>query len=160
MLSLKKNELTGIVGRTFIGDQGVKNVSLSNNNLHFGNGLTTEINYGHFLMAIRLPNLTLEVPVVVDWDQDLQFAANSAPGNYRSYFVTPSLRANALATTGVSPWVSFGSGVGQFSPSSELEFGEKKPNGGSTNGMPNLAVDTGKSRQHNINVGGGVVWQF
>ena len=184
----QKNELTGIIGRTFISDQGVKNVSLSNNNLHFGNGLTFEVNYGHFLMGNTLAHLTFEVPVVVDWDQDLQFAANSVPGNYRSYFVTPSLRANAFATTSVSPWISLGGGVGRFSPNSQLEFGGKNPNGGSTTGVfqvgigldvklwrslsargevrdfwsgtPTLGVDTGKSRQHNFNVGGGVIWHF
>lgn len=45
----QKNELTGIIGRTFISDQGVQGVSLANNNLHFGNGLTFEVNYGAFL---------------------------------------------------------------------------------------------------------------
>lgn len=49
----QKNELTGIIGRTFVSDQGVKGVSLANNNLHFGNGLTFEANYGRFLMGIR-----------------------------------------------------------------------------------------------------------
>jgi len=27
-------------------------------------------------------------------------------------------------------------------------------------GTPNAGVDTGKCRQHNIDAGGGVVWQF
>ena len=27
-------------------------------------------------------------------------------------------------------------------------------------GMPDILVDTGKSRQHNYFVGGGVVWRF
>jgi hypothetical protein len=27
-------------------------------------------------------------------------------------------------------------------------------------GTPNILVDTGKSRQHNYFVGGGVVWRF
>jgi hypothetical protein len=123
----QKNELTGIIGRTFVSDQGVKGFSLANNNLHFGSGLTFEVNYGHFLLGNTFAHLTFEVPVVVNWDQDLQFDANVVPGNYRSYFVTPSLRANAFATTGVSPWVSFGGGIGRFSPSSQLESGGKNP---------------------------------
>jgi hypothetical protein len=110
----------------------VQGVSLANNNLHFGNGLTFQANYGRFLMGNTFVHQTFEVPVAFDWDQDLQFDQNVVPGNYRSYFVTPSLRANAFATTGVSPWVSFGGGVGRFSPSSQLEFGGKNPNGGST----------------------------
>jgi hypothetical protein len=148
----------------------MKGFSLANNNVHFGNGLT------------------FEAPVVFDFDQDLQFDANVVPGNYRSYFATRSLRANAFATTGVSPWVIFGGGVGRFSPSSQLEFGGKNPNRESTTGVfqmgigqdvklwrslkargevrdfwsgtPSLGVDTGKSRQHNFNVGSGVIWQF
>ncbi|HEU0368745.1 MAG TPA: hypothetical protein VFR42_06030 [Candidatus Acidoferrum sp.] len=47
----QKNELTGIIGRTFISDQGVKNVNLFNNNVHAGAGLTFEVNYGRHLMG-------------------------------------------------------------------------------------------------------------
>lgn len=32
----QKNELTGIIGRTFVSDQGVKNINLFDNNMHFG----------------------------------------------------------------------------------------------------------------------------
>jgi len=80
----QKNELTGMVGRTFVSDQGVKGVSLANHNRRFGNGLTFEVNYGHFLMGNTFTHLTFEVPGVVDWDQDLQFDANVVPGNYRA----------------------------------------------------------------------------
>jgi hypothetical protein len=71
--------------------------------------------------------------------------------------------------------------------SSQLEFGEESQRGSTSgvfqlgigldvklwrslkvrgevrdfwSGTPTLGVDTGKSRQHNFNVGGGVVWQF
>ena len=184
----QKNELTGIVGRTFVSDQGVTGFNLTNNNLHFGNGLTFEVDYGRHIMGNGLNRLTFEVPAVFNFDQDLQFGANVVPANYRSYFVTPAIRANAFATTGVSPWVSIGGGVGRFSPSSQLEFGGKNPNGGSTTGVfqlglgldvrlwrsfslrgevrdfwsgtPDLGVTTGKSRQHNFNAGGGIIWHF
>jgi hypothetical protein len=92
------------------------------------------------MMGNTFAHLTFEVPVVVNWDQNLQFDGNVIPGNYRSYFVTPSLRANAFATTGVSPWVSFGGGVGRFSPSSQREFGGKNPNGGSTTGVFQMGI--------------------
>jgi len=101
-------------------------------------------------------------------------------------FVTPSLRANAFATTGVSPWVSIGGGVGRFWLATRIWREESQR--GSTSGVfqlgigldvklwrslkvrgevrdfwsgtPTLGVDTGKRRQHNFNVGGGVVWQI
>jgi len=145
------------------------------------------VNYGHFLIGNTFAHLTFEVPVV-DWDQDLQFDANVIPGNYRAYFVTHRYGQTPLRPQVCRPGVSIGGGVGRFSPSSQLEFGGKNPNGGSTTGVfqlgigldvrlwrslklrgevrdfwsgtPNLGVNTGKSRQHNFNVGGGVVWQF
>ena len=184
----QKNELTGIIGRTFVSDQGVKNVNLFNNNVHFGKGVTFEVNYGRRLMGEGFGRLTFEVPVVFNFDTDLNFAANSVPEAYSSYFVTPSLRGNIFASTGVSPWISFGGGVGHFSPSSQLEFGGSSSAKGSTTGVfqagigldvrlkprlslrgeardfwsgsPNLLVDTGKTRQHNYFVGGGVIWRF
>ena len=184
----QKNELAGIIGRTFISDQGVKNFSLANNNLHSGNGLTFEVDYGRHLLGNGLTRLTFEVPVLVNIDEDLQFDANVVPKDYRSYFITPSIRANVFGGTAVSPWVSLGGGVGHFSPNSALEFGGKNPNGGNTvgvmqigvgldvrfwrsfsvrgevrdfwSGTPNLGVVTGNSRQHNYNVGGGVMWRF
>jgi hypothetical protein len=99
--------------------------------------------------------------------------------------VTPSLRANAFATTAISPWV--GGAIGRFSPSDQLEFGGPSGAKSSTTGVmqigvgldvrltphfrlrggardfwsgtPDILVDTGKSRQHNYFVGG-VVWRF
>jgi hypothetical protein len=184
----QKNELTGIIGRTFISDQGVKNVNLFNNDVHFGKGLTFEVNYGRHLMGEGFAQLTFEVPAVFNFDEDLNFAANSVPEAYSSFFITPSLRGNIFASTAISPWISFGGGVGHFSPSSQLEFGGPSNAKGSTNGVfqagigldvrlkprwtlrgeardfwsgsPDLLVDTGKSRQHNYFVGGGVVWRF
>jgi hypothetical protein len=184
----QKNELTGIVGRTFISDQGVANANLFNNDVHFGKGLTFEVNYGRHLMGEGFTRLTFEVPAVFDLDEDLNFAANSVPSSYRSFFVTPALRANVFAVTAISPWVSVGGGIGRFSPSSNLEFGGPSHASSSTTGVfqvglgldvrikptislrggvrdfwsgsPNILVDTGKSRQHNYFVGGGVVWRF
>ena len=101
----QKNELTGIVGRVIVSDQGVANAGLFNNNIHFGSGGALEINYGRHIMGSGFTQLTFEVPVLLNFDQDLSFAANSVPEGYRSYFVTPALRANVFATTAVSPWV-------------------------------------------------------
>lgn len=184
----QKNELTGIIGRTFISDQGVKNSNLFNNNVHSGKGWTFEINYGRHLMGENFWRLTFEVPAVFNFDEDLNFAANSVPSSYSSFFVTPSLRVNAFGSTAVSPWVSAGGGIGRFSPADHLEFGGPSGAKSSTTGVmqigvgldvrltphftlrggardfwsgtPDILVDTGKSRQHNYFVGGGVVWRF
>lgn len=122
-------------------------------------------------------------------DEDLNFGMNVIPASYSSFFVTPAARANLFASTAISPWVSFGGGFGHFSESSHLVFfGSNTGQRGTTtgvyqigagldvkvhgklslrgevrdfnSGVPQLNVDTGKSRQHNYYVGGGVVWRF
>ena len=188
----QKNELSGLVGRVFVSDQGVKGISTFDTNLRFGKGLSFEVNYARHLLGGngRVMALTFEVPAVFDPDQDLHFSANVIPGGYKAFFVTPSVRANVFASNAVSPWVSFGGGFGHFSESSQLEFGGA-PNPGQTgttvgviqagfgldvrltssfslrggvrdfySGVPQLNVDTGKSRQHNFFVAGGIVWRF
>ena len=184
----QNNELTGIIGRTFISNQGVKGTNLFDNNVHFGKGLTFEINYGRHIWGEGFTRVTFEVPAVINMDEDLNFAANSVPASYQSYFVTPSLRANVFAITAISPWISAGGGFGHFRPADHLEFGGSSGAKSSTTGVmqigigldvrlksrftlrgeardfwsgtPDILVDTGKSRQHNYLVGGGIVWRF
>ena len=185
----QKNELSGILGRTFISDQGIPGAPSYDPNLHFGNGLTFEVNYARRVMGAGLFSLALEVPFVVDPVEDLHAAQNLIPKQYSSFFVTPAARLNVLPDLAVSPWVSFGGGFGHFSESSTLLFGGANPGKTGTttgvlqaglgldvrlsghfslrgegrdfwSGVPQLNVDTGKSRQHNIFAGGGIVWHF
>jgi hypothetical protein len=185
----EKNELTGIVGRTFVSDQGVIGVPAADTNLHSGNGITFEANYGRRLMDLGIVGLTFEVPFVVNFKQDVHYDVNLVPKDYQSFFVTPAIRANIFPHNGLSPWVSAGGGVGHFRENSTLEFGGTNPGKTSTttgvfqvglgldvrlfrslslrgevrdfySGVPELNVDTGKTRQHNYFVGGGVVWRF
>ncbi|HVO79789.1 MAG TPA: outer membrane beta-barrel protein [Terriglobales bacterium] len=136
-----------------------------------------------------LVTLTFEVPFVFNPDEDLNFGMNVIPESYSSFFVTPAARVNVFASTHVSPWVSFGGGFGHFHESSNLVFFGSNPGkigtttgvfemGGGLDvkltdkfslrgefrdfdsGVPQLNVDTGKTRQHNFFVGGGVVWHF
>ncbi len=122
-------------------------------------------------------------------DEDLHAAQNVVPKQYFSFFVTPAARLNVFPDAGLSPWISFGGGFGHFSESSTLVLGGPNPGKTGTNtgvlqvgvgldvkivrgfslrgeardfwsGVPQLNVDSGKSRQHNIFVGGGVVWHF
>src|SRR5882762_10244029 len=107
-----EEELTGIIGGTFISDQDVRNPNLIDNNLHFGNGLTFQVNYGRHLMGKGFSRF--EVPGVFDWDEKVHFAANLMPGSYSSFLVTPALRANISGAGAVSPWLSAGGGIGHF----------------------------------------------
>jgi hypothetical protein len=185
----QKNELTGILGRTFISDQGIQGAPSYDPDLRFGKGLTFEVNYARRVMGTDLFSLALEVPFLVNPDEDLHAAQNLIPEKYSSYFVTPAARVNIFPLTAVSPWVSFGGGFGHFHESSTLEFGGSNPGKTGTttgvlqagvgldvklfksfrlrgeardfwSGVPQLNVNTGKSRQHNIFVGGGIVWHF
>lgn len=185
----QKNELTGILGRTFISDQGILGAPSSDSNVHFGKGLTYEINYARRVINSGLWSLAAEVPFVNDPDAHVHSALGLTPGKFSSIFITPALRANAFPDQAVSPWVSFGGGFGHFGTSSTLEYGGPNPGKGGTttgvlqagvgldvriighfslrgeardfwSGVPQLNVDTGKNRQHNIFVGGGVVWHF
>ena len=186
----QKNELSGILGRTFTSDQGIPGAPSYDPELRFGKGLTFEVNYARHLMGGDLLSLSLEVPLVVNVDEDLHAAQNVIPKQYSSYFVTPAARLNIFPNQAVSPWVSIGGGFGHFSASSTLEFGGF-PNPGKTgtstgvfqaglgldvrlfkrfslrgevrdfwSGVPQLNVTTDNSRQHNIFVGGGLVWHF
>lgn len=185
----QKNELTGMLGRTFISDQGITGAASFDSNVHFGKGLTYEINYSRRVLDANLWALALEVPFVGNPDEDVHSALGLAPKQFSSIFITPAARVNVFPDQAVSPWISFGGGFGRFNNSSTLEYGGPNPSkGGTTNGVlqagvgldvkiighfrlrgeardfwsgaPPLNVDTGKSRQHNIFVGGGVVFRF
>jgi hypothetical protein len=185
----QKNELTGILGRTFISNQGIPGAPSYDPELRFGNGLTFEVNYARRVVDAGLFSLALEVPFVVDPVEDLHAAQNLIPKQYSSFFVTPAARLNAFPDQAVSPWVSFGGGFGHFSESSTLVFGGPNPGKTGTttgvlqgglgldvrifghfslrgearefwSGVPQLNVNTGKSRQYNLFAGGGVVWHF
>jgi opacity protein-like surface antigen len=183
----QKNELSGLLGRTFISDQGIRGGTFFDNNVHFGNGLTFEVNYSRRVLELGPAAVSIEVPAVVNWDEDLNSDALQVPKNFKSYFVTPSARLNLFANSAVSPWASIGGGIGRFNESSTQVSGVSSKTGTTTgalqvglgldvrvlgrfsvrgevrdfwSGVPQLNVDTGKSRQHNYFVAGGIVWHF
>jgi hypothetical protein len=146
------------------------------------------ITWKEFTLSCSPGGLPCRAPLPQPSNWLLNFAANSVPSSYQSYFVTPSLRANIFATTAISPWISAGGGFGHFRPASHLEFGGTSGAKSTTTGVmqigvgldvrlksrlslrgeardfwsgtPDILVDTGKSRQHNYLVGGGIVWRF
>jgi len=180
----QKNELSGLVGRQFISDQIIPTSTSSDNLLRFGNGLSFEGNIARRVMDGELLAVSLEVPVVFNVDEDVHTHDNPVSPGYRAFFVTPAARLNLFAHTAVSPWVSVGGGLSYFNGSA-TQF---QPKTGTTNGVfqigggldvtlyrkfslrgelrdfwsgvPKLNVSTNQSRQHNLFVGGGVVWHF
>jgi hypothetical protein len=185
----QKNELSGTLGRIFISDRGIVGAPSYDPNLRYGKGFTFEINYARRVLDGPFWSVALEVPFVVNYDEDIHAAQNVVPGDYSTIFITPAARLNLFPEQGVTPWVSFGGGFSHFGESSTLEFGGANPlKGGNTtgvlqlgigldvkligrfrlrgeardfwSGMPNLNANTSSSRQHNILVGAGVVFRF
>ena len=185
-----KNELAGTIGRTFISDVTPPNTNFFDNTIHSGDGLSFEVTYArHLLGNGGFATLSLEVPAMFNLDEDLNYGINVIPKQYSSYFITPSARLKVFADTAVAPWFSIGGGFGHFSESSELLFGGPNPGETGTttgvlqfgggldvkvwnafrirgeirdfdSGVPQLNVDTGKTRQHNLYVGAGIVFHF
>jgi hypothetical protein len=180
----QKNELSGLIGRQFISDQVIPTSTSSDNLLRFGNGLSFEGNIVRHVMDGQLLGLSVELPVVFNVDEDVHTHDNPVSPGYKAVFVTPAARLNLFPQTAVSPWVSVGGGFSHFHGSA-TQFGPKT---GTTNGVfqigggldvtlyhkfslrgelrdfwsgvPKLNVSTNQTRQHNLFVGGGVVWHF
>jgi hypothetical protein len=187
------NQLAGIIGRTFISDQGIPGAIAPNNLIRSGKGLTFEVNYSHRFFGTAIYSVSGEVPAVFNLDEDLD-SGNFVPKDYKQIFVTPAVRVNLFPSTAVSPWVSLGGGFGHFSQNKNLLFYGANPGSSSTTGVleggfgldvnpfqrhrlrrfgfrldvrdfwsgtPDFPLaPTGKSRQHNYFVGGGVIWHF
>ena len=84
----QKNELSGILGRTFISDQGIPGAPSYDPDLRFGKGLTFEVNYARRVMGGEPWSLALEVPFVVNADEHVHTYTNSSLG-YHSYLSLP-----------------------------------------------------------------------
>jgi len=187
----QKNELTGIVGRTFISDQGISGVNAPTVNpfVRSGKGITFEVNYSRYFIFNPVYAVSGEVAAAANLDEDLNSGGNVVPTDYKQIFVTPAVRVNLFPGTAVSPWVSFGGGFGHFSEGNKLYYGGSNPGKSSTTGVieggigldvrfwhrfsirgqvrdfwsgePDFPLaNTGKTRQHNFFVGGGLIWHF
>jgi hypothetical protein len=185
----QKNEISGTVGRTFVSTQTIQGAQFFNPNVNFGKGLSFAVNYSHLFIQRGLFGLSLEVPLAVGPDTDLNSGTNLVPESYKTFFVTPSARLNLLPDAAVSPWVSAGGGYGLFKESGHAVFfgpntGPTRTNTGVVqfgvgldvwpwhkwglrleardfySGVPDLNVNTGRSRQHNYYVGGGFIRRF
>jgi hypothetical protein len=185
----QRNEISATLGRTFVSSQRISGANFFNPNIHFGNGITIGANYSQQFRTYGVFGLSGEVPFAAMIDMDLHTGQNLIPEGYRGYFVTPSVRVNFFPGEGVSPWLSAGGGYGYFRQSNQLVYGGPNPGKTSTNtgvvqfgagvdvwpwhnwglrleardfysGIPDLNVNTGRSRQHNYYVGGGFIRRF
>jgi len=185
----EKNELTGMIGRTIISDQGIKGANYFNPFVRSGKGLSFEVNYARKFIATQIFSLAGEVPVVFNPDEDLNAGADIVPVDYSAFFITPSARLNLFPTTAFSPWISFGGGFGHFGENKTLIYGGANPGKSKTTGVIQAGIGldvkvwhrfsirgeardfwsgepdfplaaTGKTRQHNYFVAGGVIWRF
>lgn len=182
----QSNELSVTAGRTFVSTQTVPSTDLP---LHFGNPVSIGFNYGHLLAIRKIFGFYAELPVAIVPKMNLNYFNDQIPKDMGALFVTPSLRMNIFAGDRVTPWVSVGGGYGRFWESSSLNYYGANPGPTGTNtgvvqfgtgldvwvwrhwgarleardyysGVPNLNVDTGRSRQHNYYVGLGVGYRF
>src|SRR5215470_11535536 len=104
----EKNELAGTIGRSIIGDQTTSDTSIAYHTVHFGHGTTFDVNYARQLRRYFWGKLSAEVPVIINFDEDLNYGTNQIPLDYSSYFITPAARVNYIPDLAISPWLSFG----------------------------------------------------
>lgn len=124
-----KNEIAIGVGRTFVSDQGIPNTNFFDNTVHSGKGLSFNFLYARQLKFFKFADsaLGIELPVIYNPDEDLNFGLDAVPKQYASVFATPAVRVSFLRNFLISPWVSLGGGVGYFAASKDLVFFGSNP---------------------------------
>lgn len=133
----EKNEFGGALGRTFISNQGIKNVSFPPI-IAFGKGLSFDIEYGRRFIVTPVWALSGEVVAMVNHDEDVNGGAYPfavVPPDISQIFITPAARLNLFPTTAVSPWISLGAGFGHIGEGSTLVYGGTNPGKGTTSGV-------------------------
>jgi hypothetical protein len=133
----EKNQLTGMIGKMFISDQGIHGPGAPTINpfVRSGHGVTFQVNYARVLLAKQVFSISGEVPAVFNLDEDLNSGGPVVPSGYRQIFVTPAARLNLFPETLVSPWVSLGGGFGRFTESKDLIYYGTNPGESTTSGV-------------------------
>lgn len=134
----EKNELGGVLGRTFISDQGIKNATYFDPIVHTGKGLTFNVEYARRFLITPVFSISGEGVLMVNHDVDVnagEYGHAVVPTDYRELFVTPAARVNLFPTTAVSPWVSLGAGFGHISQGNELVYGGTNPGKSTTSAV-------------------------
>jgi len=126
----EKNEIGGIVGRTFVSDQTIKGANFFDPIIHTGKALSLEAEYGRRVYVTPVYAVSGEVAFLYNHDIDLNagsYPISVVPADMRAFFVTPGARLNLFPTTAVSPWVSFGAGFAHITQGDVLIYGGKNP---------------------------------
>jgi uncharacterized membrane protein len=134
----EKNEIGGILGRTFISNQGIKSGAAANTIIAFGNGLSVEGEYARRFLVTPVYAISAEAVVMYNRDEDINggaYLAAVVPIHLSELFVTPAARVNLFPTTAVSPWVSVGAGFGHISQNSTLIYGGTNPGKSTTSAV-------------------------
>jgi opacity protein-like surface antigen len=134
----EKNEIGGLLGRTFISNQGIKGATFPNPIISSGKGLSFEVEYARRFLVTPIFALSGEAVVMVNHDEDINGGAYGnavVPPQYSQLFVTPAARVNLFPTTAVSPWISLGVGFGHFGESSTLIYGGANPGQSTTSAV-------------------------
>ena len=180
----EKNEISGVVGRSFISTQPFPAAACGgcfDPNIRFDRPITIEASYARRYWVTPIYAIAFEAPFLYNPDEDLHAGGSApVPNNYRAFFVAPGVRANLFPTTAVSLWGSLGVGFEHISPSSGpgstsgvLQYGVgldvrftsrvfiRVEGRDYWAGAPDFPqVPTGKSRMHNYFLASGVMWRF
>jgi len=134
----EKNEVGGLLGRTFISDQGIQNATYFDPIIHTGKGLTFEGEYARRFWVTPIYSVSAEGLLVYNWDIDLnagQYGNSVVPSDMKKLLVTPAARVNLFPTTAVSPCISFGAGFGHISQNNQLIYGGTNPGKSTTSAV-------------------------
>lgn len=154
----EKNEIGGDLGRIFISDQGI-NATYTGHSIHFGKGLTFDVNYARRIMVTPIWSVSGEVIFAYNPDLDVNagsYANNVVPGDMKQFFVTPAARLNLFPTTAVSPWVSFGVGFAHYSQAGQLLYGGPNPGKSTTSAALQAALGLDVKLTRRVVARGGV----
>lgn len=134
----EKNEVGGIIGRTFISNQGITGGTDPGTIIASGAGLSFDVEYARRLIVTPVFSVSGEAVVMVNHDEDINggsYGFSVVPPQYSELFVTPGARLNLFPTTAVSPWVSVGVGFGHIGESSTLIYGGTNPGKSTTSAV-------------------------
>ena len=155
----EKNEIGGLMGRTFISNQGIKSGPEAGTVIVFGKGLSFEGEYARRFIVTPVYAISVEALIAYNRDVDVNGGAYGfavIPNDYKELFVTPAVRANLFPTTAVSPWVSLGVGFGHISQSSGLVYGGVNPGKNTTSAVIEGGIGLDVKVWKKLSIRGGV----
>lgn len=159
----EKNELGATIGRIFISDQGIQNATFPGHSIHFGKGLTFDIDYARRIHVAPVWSASAEVIFAYNHDLDINggsYGFAVVPPDMKQIFVTPAARFNLFPTTAVSPWVSFGVGFAHYTQYNQLLYGGTNPGKNTTSAaiQGGIGLDVKVTRRVSIRGGARDFW--